>query len=166
MQVFRFSGSKRRDQKVHLEDADTNENRTEVHLVGFFDNYRDAGPKTAATISRRIIEHCMEYFVFGKVPKFFLHDEDERDKYDLLRMFRHEILLAKSHIDIEIKNKKFRITHVRTTASTDSENRLCYCAHGCAVKAENLKAKIPNLQRASLCEGGGKQFHYLGLVLL
>ena len=29
---------------------------------------------------------------------------------------------------------------------------------------EGLRAKIPNLQRASLCEEGGKPFYYLGLL--
>ena len=130
MRTFDFRATKRGVENPSLKEAKANENRTDVRLIGFFDKYRDVGPKTAATIARHIIEHCMEYFVFGKVPKFVLHDEDEGDQYDLIRVFKNEILLAKSQVEIEVKGKKFRLTHVRTTASTDSENRVCYCANG------------------------------------
>lgn len=164
LRSFEFRATKRGVENASLKETHEVGSRTDVHLSGFLEKYRDQAPKTAATIGRHIIEHCMEYFVFGKVPTFFLHDDDEGDKYDLRRMFNKEILLGKSNVDIVVKGKKFHVTHVRTSATTDSENRICYCAHGCAVKVEGLKSKIPNLQRATLCDEAGTQFYYLGLV--
>jgi len=162
--IFEFRYTKDGVEGHRIEPTDERRRRTEVRLIGFKPEYRDATPKTIKTISRHIVEHCMELFVLDNCPQIFLHDAEEKSDYDLERMFKNEVLISKSSTAFKIKGKMFRLTHIMTACIPDADHRLCFCARGRAVVVETLKSKIPNLQRGLTIEGNGKTAFYSGRV--
>jgi hypothetical protein len=159
---FRYTKAGVEDHRVEV--TEERKRRTEVRLIGFKPEYRDPSPKTVKTISRHIVDHCMEIFVLDNCPEIFLHDAEEKSDYDLKRMFRNEVLLSKTSTTIKIKGRKLRVTHMMTASVPEADHRLSFCARGRAVKVESLKSKISNLQRGLTLEGNGKLAFYSGLV--
>lgn len=120
--------------------------RTVVRLVGLSGKYKECCPKSAETIARRIIEHCLEDFVHGTAPRLILSDDADgsdivlNDIYDA-EMKRH----AKSET-FRFEGQKFKVTHMLVPAAVDDAHRLHFCAHKRSVLAEPLPEWLPDLK--------------------
>ena len=138
--------------------------RTTVRLVGFRDEYRDRSPRQAPAIARRIVEHCLEYFVMGICPKIVLFDTQTSEQIDLWDLFQTEVLDHSESGSFEIKEKEFRITHVQITMAHDAGHRLNFCAHKRTVRSENLAPNIPNLTPSLKDPSTERDFVYWGYI--
>ena len=83
--TFEFRYTKTGVEGHRVEKTDERKCRTEVRLIGFKPDYREATAKTVKTISRHVVEHCMEIFVLDACPQIYLHDPEEQTDYDLKR---------------------------------------------------------------------------------
>lgn len=151
------SGVQRQTKKKAEQGAD---HVTRVRLVGFKENYRNTCPKTAAPIARRIIEHCLEFFVLKTAPTIVIHDTE--DDIDLKRQFAEEIHIRSESKDFEIDDMPFTIMHVMVKATADADHRLHFCADGRSVKSESGSKSIPNIETPLLSDG--QPFVYAGYV--
>lgn len=128
-----------------LVDAPTGATRrTEVHLDGFKEDYRDRAAKTGATIAGDILEHCIWYFVRdGGAPKILVRDGGElirlQDTYD------EYMVSSSSQTTITLKGQSFEITHLKLKASLAKQPFIAWGAAGRMVEQESIGSKVPGL---------------------
>lgn len=119
--------------------------RTTVRLVGFRPEYEKCCPRTASTIARRIVEHCLEHFATDAGPRIVLIDPDDEARIDLKRFYSDEMRVRSETTKFTIKDREFRANHVLVNSGADGQHRIFFCAHGRAVRSEGLANKVPNL---------------------
>jgi hypothetical protein len=162
--TFDFTLSQAGIEGVSDEEANGTERKTSVRLTGFFPTYREECPKGAGPIARRIIEHCLEYFVMETCPAIYLHDPEGREEPKHLQaLFAEEVKPEAGRRTFEAKGQTFQLHHVRLTSAQGREHRLFFCAHRRAVCSEKLVSRIPNLQVA-IRDVAGRPFLYAGYV--
>ena len=137
--------------------AESEERSTTVHLVGFDKNYGKSVPKKLDAISKSLLEHCLWYFVReGSSPTIIVEDGEERVCLDELY---EEYMHASAHNEeIEIKERKFSITHIKFRSSLARPHLLSCCAARRLVTEEKLNGKIPGLY--GKIEDGHGEFVY------
>lgn len=165
--TFTFKPTSRGIEKPGLEkmgvDATPLEPLTTVRLIGFRRPYRDSVPKSAEAISRRIVEHCMEYFFLGSCPQIFVEDEDEGEKFELGQLFEEEYSPRSHSRDYESDGVKLSIKDVFLKAGSDALHRVSFCAHNRVVATIPLVGKIPHLDSPLEYEDGSPST-YVGFV--
>jgi uncharacterized protein YeeX (DUF496 family) len=145
-----------------VEEVDFPERKTTVKLLGFSDNYRKKCPQRPITIAKKIIEHCLVYFLTEKVPKIRLFDIE--DTISLNNLFEENIKPNSEIEQFAIKSKKFSITNLRLLYSGDeSEHEIHFCAHNREVLSERLSKDIPDLQK-KVKDENGKTFTYVAYI--
>ena len=146
------------------EDATDSERKTTVRLVGFKPEYRERCPKAVTAIARRIVEHCLEWFIQTGCPNIWLRDEHEDTTIDLNRLFKKEMQLDASTKRFQVKGQQFRIRHLRLVSGLEPEHQLTFCANKRSVRTESLAKTVPNLEGPLSEPENGKQFIYAGYV--
>ena len=125
-------------------DASADRERTVVRLVALREEYRSGIPQKAITIAERLIEHCLEYFVLGKMPAVELRDKESDSSLDLLDLYREMVARTESG-SLVINRQSFRLTHFMLHARADFGHRFYFCAHRRVVKSIAVGTKIPHL---------------------
>lgn len=127
--------------------SDTIENsklRTCIYLSGFNKSYREKSAKTARTIANSLFEHCLWYFVRdGGAPKIKIKDDFEL--IDLHDVYNEYMYSSSKKESIEVKGKKFEVTHLKLKASTAKQPFIAWCAASRVVEEESLSGKILGL---------------------
>lgn len=137
--------------------------KTIVRLVAFKSQYRDSAPKMAEAIGRRIVEHCMEYFLLNTAPQMFVHDNESGDRIDLHSLFNDEYRPESGSRSISVGNVDLSITDVLLRATGDAQHRVHLCAHNRVVQSLSLNGRIPHLDR-TLTNQDGDSVVYVGYV--
>jgi hypothetical protein len=131
------------DVKVQDAPPDT-ELRTSVHLQGFIKHYRDASPKTAATIANSLLEHCLWYFVReGGAPTIEIIDGAESISLD--DVYEQYMFSSAKKESIRIKGQDFDLTHIKLKAGSAKKHFIAWCAAGSLVEEETIAGKVPGL---------------------
>ena len=158
--VFRDNGEWHRREFQFRKSADGIENHvsqkltepanlcTKVRLVSFLDEYRKSAPKSAETIARRIIEHCVQHFVLGTAPRIVISDQASEKDLDLATIYREEYRPESGSRDFQVGGEKFSITHVLLKSSSDSKHAVHLCAHKRVVESVPLSGQLPHLRGA------------------
>lgn len=133
---------------------------TKVQLVGFKEKYQNNCPKSASPIAKRIIEHCLEFFVLETAPQIFLHDNEET--IHLNEIFKNDIYIASENKSFSIGEIDFEILHVMISAKSESDHYLHFCANSRSVRSELGTKYIPNID--SPLQFKGTPFVYAGYV--
>ncbi|HEU0015566.1 MAG TPA: hypothetical protein VFQ45_17955 [Longimicrobium sp.] len=143
------------DQHSHQTVAAANGKRpqTIVRLIGYRQKYRDSSPKSAEIIARRIVEHCLQFFLFGTAPSIRLHDATIPAPIDLWTVFRENFHIGEPR-KFEIGDQVFGITDVFLTGDRDTPHHVNFCAHKRAVLSVKLVDHIPHLTPALLTDSG------------
>ena len=134
---------------------------TSVELCYIKKDYYDGIPKKADTIAKKLVEHCLWYFVReGGAPYISIIDGDDVSNLDYVK---DEYLQDNSSSDsATIKNMVFEITHIRMKKNAELSNNICYGAASRLVLKEPLKNYIPS---ASGClKDDNDEFYYTCLV--
>jgi hypothetical protein len=131
---------------------------TSIKLLDINKDYLKYIRKTAATISRDLLEHCLWYFIrTGGAPEIFIEDQDElislHNEYDQL------MINASESTTFEIKSKTFEITHVKLKSSLQNKHSIIYSAADRVVKEESLQGRIPGL--FGFLNDGTENFAYM-----
>ena len=128
-----------------LEDVSPGtELETSVHLDGFAEEYRDKAAKTSKTIASGLIEHCLWYFVRqGGAPGIWVKDGLEQTSVD--DVYDEYMFTSANKQDIQIKEEKFELTHIKLKAGLGKQHFIAWCAAGRLVEEETIVGKIPGL---------------------
>jgi hypothetical protein len=141
--------------------AKTDSLRTEVNLLGFKDSYRKHCPQKAETISKRIIEHCLVFFLSQSCPKIYVHDGDET--FELNSLFSKTVEANSREEIFTLKAKEFKIKSLKLYGSEESEHRIYFCGQDREVINEKLSSYISDLNKR-LKDDQENPFTYLAYV--
>jgi len=162
--TFDFTYSPDGVEKDAVTDAEAKRPMTKVCLTGFKPKYQAKCPKSVQVLARKIIEHCLEYFVQDNCPKMTLHDCADDTAIVLNDHFKTEVLVKRESQVFNLKRFPFRIDHILVNASSETEHCLHFCANLRSVKSEGVLNRIPNLQKMVLDQSTGKSVTYMGYV--
>lgn len=149
----------------NVKDAESDESSgTSVRLIDYKQDYRNYLPLKGETIARRLLEHCLEYFVLGNMPKIEVVEEDSNDKVDLDHLY--DGLVANNlPSEFDLNGKKFTIVHFFLHSTSGLTHHLSYCAHRRVVKEDSrLQTKIPNLTSTILGSEEDQSLIYAGYI--
>jgi hypothetical protein len=135
--------------------------KTTVKLIGFKSQYQKKCRHKAETIARKILEHCLVYFLTENTPTIRLIDEDERILVN--QLFDNNIQPHSEVSQVTLKNKTFTLTNIKLFSSgEDTEHAIHFCANNREVMSYKLVKSIPDLPKKLEEEGVG--FIYLGYL--
>lgn len=118
--------------------------QTTVRLQGFGDQYKEYARKTAPTIARLLLEHCLWYFIReGGAPK--IHVLDPENNLDLDDVYDEHMMSSAKGERLEIKGQGFDITHLKLRSNTTQNHGVYFCAGSRVVREENITGKLPGL---------------------
>ncbi len=133
---------------------------TQVYLKGFIPLYRDSVGYKLDSLAKKIIEHCLPYFIMGTCPVIILKDNrgesiQLNDYYD--RTYKDSL----HHEPMTLKNRNYILYHMLLQEGAD-KHELHLCANNREVKSFDLSKKIPNLQKRLEAEEGS--VYYVGYL--
>lgn len=161
--VFRFSAENGITPEINncslIEDESIS---TTVTLNNFFTKYRTSAPVELEVVAKKIIEHCLPFFISGNCPKIILVD-NMSPPIDLNRYY-DSIIKDSLHQDhFSIKDASFIIYHLRMPEGTDA-HKLHLCADLQEVESIELKNYIPDLRKKIIPADDPTGFYYVGYI--
>ena len=148
------------DNKRVLEDDAERVRETTVHLVGFKSDYRDAIPLSLESLVKRIIEHCLPYFLLDICPNIVVKSNDG-ENFNLNKYYKNTYKDTLHRDDFTIKDKSFSLYHMMVNEGAD-RHELHLCANNREVKSYELSKYIPNLSKK--ISNGDSSFYYVGYM--
>ena len=141
--------------------SDIEERKTTVFLDGIKPPYSKKCPKSLDVIARKIIEHCLVYFLPGKCPRIVIKDS-LGESISLNQYYEANIRdsLHQDHFDLD--GNGFVIYHVKMPESVNA-HELHLCANKREVRSIGLNNFFPNLQR-KIDDGTETGFFYCGYL--
>lgn len=146
---------------VCLDEKDTSETHTTITLEGLLPLYQEAIAYSLESLAKKIIEHCLPYFVMCKCPKIILRD-NEGGFFDLNKYYQDNYQDSLHRDDLQIANEKFILYHMMVHEGPD-KHELHFCANNREVTSYDLSKYIPNLEKKIMNEGEGS-FYYIGYL--
>lgn len=107
-------------------DTQVRERKTTVELSNFTVQYSGKCPQNAEIIARKIVEHCLIYFLSSNVP--LINIIDGKKTISLNEYFNEEIRIHSTHERVLLKSSEFEVISLRLYKSENSEHKLHYCA--------------------------------------
>lgn len=128
-------------------------NETCVRLTGFKKEYKEKCPRKLVTVGRRIVEHCLVYFLQPDCPTVELLDGSE--KLVLNDLFREEYQKEAETQEFDLKSQKFLLYLFKVSSAEFTVHRLHYVANRRDVQSENLERFAPDLRGGLELQDGG-----------
>lgn len=167
--TFDFSIKNKADDVIRPEDnlkkiEPDSDMHTVVHLEGFIDKYQKKAPIELKSLAKKIIEHCLLYFLNDHCPSIILRDDINPD-IDLNKMFAEDIKKTLKQSSVSIKGEKFKLYHLKLYENANA-HQVHLCADTRDVKICDLsKSKsYPNLQGKLIDNKGERSFYYTGFL--
>lgn len=148
------------DNRKEIKDAGEQSCVTEVYLSGFHTEYREKVALSLESLAKKIIEHCLPYFIIDGCPEIVLQDNlGERLN---LNLYYKELYKDTLHRDeITIKGNHFLLYHMIVNEGAD-KHELHLCANNREVKSYDLSKFIPNLDKKIATET--QSYYYVGYI--
>lgn len=137
--------------------------KTIVRLKGFREPFRKATVKAADVIAHRLIEHCLEYYLLGAVPRITIEDPSNKQAIDLKQIFEQEVQPATRRRVFHVGKHEFSLDDVLIRGTSDTQHRLHFCAHSRVVESVSLAGRVSHLDTA-LKDDAGEPVFYHGYV--
>ena len=133
---------------------------TEVYLSGFHAEYRENVALSLESLAKKIIEHCLPYFIIDGCPEIVL--QDNLGEQFNLNLYYKELYKDTLHRDeITIKGNRFSLYHMTVNEGAD-KHELHLCANNREVKSYDLSRFIPNLDKKIVTET--QSYYYVGYI--
>lgn len=133
---------------------------TQVVLKRFIASYRDSVGYKLDSLAKKIIEHCLPYFIMGACPEIVLNDN--RGDSISLNYYYERIYKDSLHQDpMTLKGVNYTLYHMLLQEGAD-KHELHLCANNREVKSYDLSKRIPNLQKRLESEEGSA--YYVGYL--
>ena len=146
----------------NLVKIDEDDIKTIVRLNNFATQYRHAAPVELPVIAKRIIEHCLPFFISGHCPQIIIRD-GVTDTIDLNQYFESNIRDSLHQDRFQLQGSDYVIYHLRLPEGT-SQHELHLCANMQEVTSVDLKRFIPDLQKRIVSIDNPTGFFYVGYV--
>lgn len=142
--------------------VDPQEYRTTVTLKGFIGTYKNAAPVELDVVAKKIIEHCLPFFISDQCPEITICD-GVSPSISLNSYFKANIKDSLHQDHFTIKGESFTIYHIQIPEGV-STHKLHLCANMQEVDSVDLKNYIPDLHRKIYPENNPLGFYYVGYV--
>lgn len=136
------------------------EQKTIVTLDGFMNPYRDSVACSLESLAKKIIEHCLPYFITGQCPHILLQD-NRGNSFDLNNYYEKTYKDSLHRDQMELKGKNYTLYHMLLSEGAD-KHELHLCANNREVKSFSLSNDIPNMQKKIISDSGS--FYYVGYL--
>lgn len=134
--------------------------QTVVKLYGFKDPYRNSVAYSLESLAKKIIEHCLPYFITGKCPQITL--KDNRGESFNLNSYYEKTYKDSLHQDpMELRGKQYTLYHMLLTEGAD-KHELHLCANNREVKSYALSNYIPDMKKKLI--NGEDAYYYVGYL--
>ena len=124
------------DNKKEIDAPEDGNRMTEVRLLGFQSYYRDEVALSLESLVKKVIEHCLPYFIVEGCPNIVVKDNVE-GSYSLNSYYKDLYKDTLHRDDITIKGKSFSLYHMTVTEGAD-KHELHLCANNREVKSYDL----------------------------
>lgn len=148
------------DDNDSIRDIDTAERQTTVILKGFKPSYRDSVSYSLESLAKKLIEHCLPYFITGNCPQIILKD-NRGESYNLNDYYEKHYKKSLDQDLLELKNEQYILYHMLLSEGAD-KHELHFCANSREVKSYDLARYIPNLQKK--LSNGENDYYYVGYL--
>lgn len=145
----------------NISQSDVTENKTTITLYNFKRVYRDKCPKSLEVLARKIIEHCLIYFILGNCPRIVIRD-NLGESINLNDYFKRNIMDSLHQDRFIIEGYEFVIFHAKMPEGASS-HELHLCANKREVRPIQLFKFFPNLQK-KISIGSEPDFYYCGYL--
>ena len=135
---------------------------TVVSLNGFFPKYRDTVAYGLESLAKRIIEHCLPYFIMGTCPSILLKD-NRGESISLNDYFTQIYKDALHHDSVELKGRQYQLYHMLLSQGADG-HELHLCANNREVKSYDLSKRISNLEKGRKMPTSDGEVYYVGYL--
>lgn len=139
------------------------ERRTSVKLLGLRTEYQKHFPKNLETISRKIIDHLLIYFVSSACPQIWLHDNLGSAVLNVNEMFADEVRSSVTELNFTVREWPFVARIVKFHSSTARQHSVSYCAHQREVRTQKASALVSDLT-VKLIDEADQSFVFLTYV--
>lgn len=148
------------ENKKEIDAPENGERVTKVRLLGFQSYYRDEVALSLESLVKKVIEHCLPYFIIEGCPKITV--KDNLGASFLLNSYYKDLYKDTLHRDdITIKGKFFSLYHMTVTEGAD-KHELHLCANNREVKSYDLARYIPNLDKKITTDE--QSYYYVGYM--
>lgn len=131
-------------------------------MNGFITRYRESVAYGLDNLARKIIEHCLPYFIMGNCPKIDLKD-NRGDFVQLNEFFEKTYKDSVNQDPMELRGKKYQLYHMLLSQGADN-HELHLCANNREVKPIDLSKKIPNLEKGKKFSIEDGDVYYVGYL--
>lgn len=134
--------------------------RTIVSLKGFRNPYRDSVAYSLESLAKKLIEHCLPYFITAKCPQIIL--QDNRGEMFNLNSYYEKTYKDSLHQDpMELNGKHYTLYHMLLSEGAD-KHELHLCANNREVKSYVLSNYIPDMKKNLI--NGEDSYYYVGYL--
>ncbi len=161
LRSFNFSLSgvnpEQNDEVLETEDATQ---QTIVSLKGFKNPYRDSVAYSLESLAKKLIEHCLPYFITGKCPQIVLRD-NRGENFNINSYYERTYKDSLHQDPMELKGKKYTLYHMLLTEGAE-KHELHLCANSREVKSYALSTYIPDMKKK--LSNGEDAYYYVGYL--
>lgn len=148
------------EQNDSILELDDSVQQTIVRLDGFKNPYRDSVAYSLESLAKKIIEHCLPYFITGKRPQIIL--KDNRGESFNLNSYYEKTYKDSLHQDpMELRGRHYTLYHMLLTEGAD-KHELHLCANNREVKSYALSNYIPDMKKKLV--NGEDAYYYVGYL--
>jgi hypothetical protein len=151
------------DPDAEAETSSIEKFETTVKLIGFKRQYQSACTKDIEILSRKIVDHCLLFFLGPNCPIITLED-NFGPPINLNDYFNKEIEPTLSKTPLSLKGKAFHLYHTRKFKDAN-KHELRFCANQRDVTGVDLSNHILNLQKRITPPGNASPFYYAGYLM-
>ena len=137
-------------------------NLTRVSLTGFITKYRDAVSYSLESLAKKIIEHCLPYFIMNAVPAITLKD-NRGEAFSLNEYFDKVYKDSLNQDPINLRGRHYQLYHMLLAQGADG-HELHLCANNREVKSVDLYKKISNLEKGKKLPTEDGDVYYVGYL--
>jgi len=137
--------------------------KTVISLIGFLPKYQENCPKSSDTLALRIVEHCLEFFVFDSAPEITILDEDRDTPIDLKGVFRENFSFSSKPKQFSVKGELFYLRDVQIFKAYETDHKINLCANKRVVLSISISSRIPHTG-SSLFEKEKGEFVYVAYI--
>ena len=150
----------RPEQNNKILDIEDAQSQTIVSLLGFKNPYRDSVAYNLESLAKKLIEHCLPYFITGACPQIILQD-NRGENYNLVDYYNEQYKDSLNQDELEVKGENYTLYHMLLSEGAD-KHELHFCANSREVKSYDLSKHILNMQRK--LSNGEKDYYYVGYL--
>ncbi len=135
---------------------------TRITLKEFLAPYKQSCPVELDVIAKKLIEHCLLFFISNSCPEIILSD-GVSETINLNKYFENNIKDSLHQDHFTLKNNEFVLYHLRLPEGATS-HELHLCANMQEVLSFDLKKQIPDLQKKIIPKDDPIGFYYIGYL--